>query len=55
MQDFAIRVVAMATAISLLVWLYNLSPAGQPWVIFAALGGLAMSGSDSTVIQRKGQ
>ena len=43
MKDFLIRVVVMGIPISLLVLLYNLGPKDQPWVVFAALGGMAMS------------
>jgi hypothetical protein len=42
-QDLGIKAVAMAIAISLLVWLYNLSPGDQPWVVFGAMAGLALS------------
>ena len=42
-KDLVIRAAAMSIGISLLVWLYNLSPGDQPWVVFGALGGLALS------------
>ena len=43
MQDLGIKAVAMVIAISLLVWLYNLSAGDQPWVVFGAMAGLALS------------
>jgi hypothetical protein len=43
MKDLVIRALAMSIGISLLVWLYNLSAGDQPWVVFGALGGLALA------------
>ena len=43
MKNLIISVIGMFVVISLLVFLYRLDVKDQPWVIFGAMAGVAMS------------